>query len=83
VVCVCARSDCWGVKRYETKEENRLYSLLLFRSLLTDAFESDPKFVRVNETRKGLLKEHDARLRDAISKQAAQPHNVIFSLRHY
>ncbi len=69
--------------KYDTKEENRLYSLLLFRALLTDAFDAHPRFVRVNETKKSLLAQHNAQLRDTIAKEAEFPLNVIFSVRYH
>jgi hypothetical protein len=67
--------------KYDTKEENRLYSLLLFRSLLTDGFESYSRFVRVNESQKDLIEQHNQILREDILKQAAEPQNAVFSLR--
>jgi hypothetical protein len=67
--------------RYDTKEENRMYSLLLLRALLTDAFEACPRFVRVGETKKGLIEQHDAALRAAVASRAEEDRQVLFSFR--
>lgn len=69
--------------RYGTKEENRLYSLLLMRSLLTDAWEAHPRFVRVNESRQSLKKELDAALRERVAKEAANPLPKVISVRFH
>ena len=64
--------------KYDTKEENRLYSLLLMRSLITDAWEAHPRFVRVNETREELLEQHRQNVADRIRHMADE--SPLFSL---
>lgn len=68
--------------KYDSKEENRLYSLLLFRSLLSDAFQAHPSFVRVNETKEGLTKALSQDVVQTLKKKSEEPVNVIFRLRH-
>lgn len=64
--------------RYPTKEENRLHSLLLMRSLLTESWSAHPRFVRVNETRALLVKQHNSAAREALLARAAQPSMEVF-----
>lgn len=64
--------------KYDTKEENRLYSLMLFRSLLTESWLAHPNFVRVKETRKDLLKKTNTTLKNTISELAKGDKLTVF-----
>ena len=71
-----------SVDKYETREENRLYALLLFRALLANAWESHGRFVRVNETRAELSAQRAAAVRARVEQQASAPLHTLVSLRY-
>lgn len=69
--------------RYPTKEENRVYSLLVMRSLLTESWSAHPRFVRINETRRDLVKKHNEAARQALLKLVTdQPTMTVFTFQH-
>jgi hypothetical protein len=74
------KNNCFD--RYESKEENRLYSLLLMRTLLTTSWEAHPRFVRVGETRAALANQHNEKARGELLKRAQETTMTVFTFLH-
>lgn len=57
--------------RYHTKEENKLYCLMIMRSLVSEAFKAEPSFVQVGEDIEEVRKRHTDDLQKRIEEALA------------
>jgi len=78
--------DGWAAvvaDRYHTKAENKLYSLLVMRALLQEAWRAHPRFVHITETRAALLEQQNSAVQARVRERADKDTRMtVFTFLH-